>query len=112
MSSSNFYWRRVWIFRIGIVSGGRVGEGLGKGAVIGAAAGATVGGAQGYDEGDDARRTIIDDLNRKTLENKPIPKGLAYGFLFFPGEAQSAKELRLQVAEADTGKAYVLRFKL
>jgi hypothetical protein len=46
------------------------------------------------------------------LENRSIPHGLAYGFLFFPGEAQSAKELRMQVVETDTGKVYVLRFKL
>jgi len=97
---------------IGVVSGGRVGEGLGKGAALGAAAGATVGGLKGYSEENDARRSIINDLNKKSLENRSIPQGLAYGFLFFPGEAQSAKELRMQVVETDTGKVYVLRFKL
>jgi hypothetical protein len=97
---------------IGIVSGGRVGEALGRGAALGAAAGATIGGAQGYAEADDARRTIINDLDKRTLENKPIPRGLAYGFLFFPGEAHSAKELRLQLVLADTGMAYGLRLNL
>jgi hypothetical protein len=97
---------------VGIVSGGRVGEALGRGAALGAAAGATIGGAQGYAEADGARRTIINDLNRKTLENRPISRGLSYGFLFFPGEAQSAKELRLQLLVTDTGKAYVLRLSL
>ncbi len=97
---------------IGIVAGGGVGEALGKGAALGAAGGAVIGGAQGYSQADDARRTIVSDLNRKSLENKPISKGLAYGFLFFPGEAQSARELRLQLMEVDTGKAYVVRLNL
>ncbi len=97
---------------IGIVSGGGVGEALGKGAALGAAGGAVIGGAQGYTQADDARRTIVSDLNRKSLENKPISKGLAYGFLFFPGEAPSAKELRLQLMEEDTGKAYIVRLNL
>jgi hypothetical protein len=97
---------------IGIVAGGRVGEAIGKGAALGAAAGATIGGMEGYNEQDEARRTIVNDLNRKSLGNRSIGHGLAYGFLFFPGEAQSVKELRLQVAETDTGKVYMLRFKL
>lgn len=97
---------------LGVVSGGRVGAGIGRGAAIGAAAGATIGGARGYSEQGDARRTIINDLNKKSLENQSISQGLSYGLLFFPGEAQSAKELRLQVAEIDTGKVYVVRFKL
>jgi uncharacterized protein YcfJ len=97
---------------IGIVSGGKIGETLGRGAAMGAAAGATIGGVKGYTEASDARRTIINDLNNKSLENKPISQGLAYGFLFFPGEAKSAKELRLQVAETDTGKLYELKFRL
>jgi hypothetical protein len=97
---------------IGIVSGGNVGETLGRGAAAGAAAGATIGGVKGYTDADDARRTIINDLNNKSLENKPISSGLAYGFLFFPGEAQSAKLLRLQLVETDTGKVYVLRLIL
>ncbi len=97
---------------IGVVSGGRVGEGLGKGAAIGAAAGATIGGAKGYGESGEARRTIINDLNKKSLENQSISQGLSYGVLFFPGEAQSAKELRLQISETDTGKVYVVRFRL
>ena len=67
---------------------------------------------KGYTEADDAGRTIINDLNKKSLENKPISRGLAYGCLFFPGEAQSAKEFRPQLAETDTGKIYVPRFKL
>ncbi len=97
---------------IGIVAGQGVGEALGKGAALGAAAGATIGGAQGFTSSDEARRTIIADLNRKSLENKSISRGLAFGFLFFPGEAKSAKQLRLQLKETDTGRIYVLRLIL
>jgi hypothetical protein len=97
---------------IGIVTGQGVGEAVGKGAAVGAAAGATIGGAQGY-ASDDARRAIINDLNQKSLQNKAVnSKGLAYGFLFFPGEAPSAKQLRLQILEVDTGKVHVLKFNL
>jgi hypothetical protein len=93
---------------IGIVSGSNVGEAVGKGAALGAAAGATLGGANAYGS-NDARREIISDLREKSLENKPVePKNLAYGFLFFPGEAKSAKNLRLQIREIDTGKVHVL----
>ncbi len=97
---------------IGIVAGGSVGESLGRGAAAGAAAGATIGGVKGYTEGDDARRTIVNDLKMKSMENKPITRGLAFGFLFFPGEAPSAKELRLQLMETDTGRVHLLRLKL
>jgi hypothetical protein len=96
---------------VGIVAGSGVGEAVGKGAALGAAAGATIGGTMGYTS-DEARQTIINDLNRKSLGNKPISKGLAYGFLFFPGEAKSAKELRMQLMETDTGKLHVLKLKL
>jgi hypothetical protein len=93
---------------IGIVSGSNVGEAAGKGAALGAAAGATLGGAKAY-ASDDARREIISDLREKSLQNKPVePKDLAYGFLFFPGEAKTAKSLRLQIRETDTGKVHVL----
>jgi hypothetical protein len=52
------------------------------------------------------------DLNRKSLENKAVnPDTLGYGFLFFPGEARSAKQLRLQLVETDTHKVHVLQLK-
>lgn len=94
---------------IGIVSGSNVAEAAGKGAAVGAATGATLGGSKAFIESDDARREIISDLREKSLENKPVePKDLAFGFLFFPGEAGSAKMLRLQIRENDTGKVHVL----
>jgi len=94
---------------IGIVSGSNVAEAVGKGAAVGAAAGATFGGSKALYGADDARREIISDLREKSLENKPVePRDLAYGFLFFPGEAGSAKKLRLQILETDTGTVHVL----
>jgi hypothetical protein len=94
---------------IGIVSGENVASAVGKGAAVGAAAGATLGGVYGASS-DDARRSIIDDLREKSLQNTAImPKTLAHGFLFFPGEAKSAKQLRLQLIESDSGKIHVLK---
>ena len=93
---------------VGIVGGGNIATAAGKGAAAGAAAGATLGGAGAYGS-NDARRAIIDDLREKSLQTKAIePKALAYGFLFFPGEALSAKQLRLHVLEQDTGTAHIL----
>ncbi|HSR11930.1 MAG TPA: hypothetical protein VLS90_10855 [Thermodesulfobacteriota bacterium] len=97
---------------VGIVAGGGVGEALGKGAALGAAAGAALGGAKGY-ASDESPRRIVNDLNNKSLENRPVkPNNLAYGFIFFPGEAPSAKSLRIQLSELDTGKVYLVQFPL
>lgn len=97
---------------VGIVTGQNVAVTTGKGAAVGGAAGATLGGTKGY-VSDDARRTVINDLRRKTLENKPVdPRSLSFGFLFFPGEAPSARELRLQVRETDTGQVHLLKLAL
>lgn len=97
---------------VGIVTGQNVAVATGKGAAVGGAAGATLGGTKGY-VSDDARRTVVNDLRRKTLENKPVdPRSLSFGFLFFPGEAPSAKELRLQVRETDTGQVHLLKLAL
>jgi hypothetical protein len=97
---------------IGIVTGKDIGTAVGKGAAVGAAAGATIGGAQGYNS-DDARRAIVQDFRDKSLQNKSIePQTLAHGILFFPGEATSAKKLRLKLLEKDTGKTHVLELDL
>lgn len=91
---------------VGIVTGEGVAESAGKGAAVGAAAGSVIGGAEAYGSGE-ARRGIISDLNEKSLQNRIIdPKSLAYGFLFFPGEAKSALKLRLQLLEVDSGKVH------
>lgn len=91
---------------LGIVSGSNVGESMGKGAALGGAGGVIIGGAK---EGTSSERTnrIIDDIRDKGLEGKVIPEDyLANGFLFFPGEATSAKALKLQFREVDTGKVH------
>jgi hypothetical protein len=89
---------------IGIVSGEDVARTVGQGAAAGAAAGAVMGGAAGY-ASNDARSAVVRDLRDKSLENKAIAPGdLSHGIIFFPGEALSAKQLRLQLKERDTGK--------
>ncbi len=98
---------------IGIVAGENVGSALGKGAALGAAGGAVIGGAQAGTSGEQ-ERTIIGDIRAKGLEGKTIPpEYLANGFLFFPAEAPSARELRLQYQEMETGTLHsvVLRLK-
>lgn len=97
---------------IGIVSGKNVGSALGKGAAVGAAGGALIGGVK---EGTSTEREyrITDDLRAKSIEGKVIPgEALANGFLFFPGEAGTAKELRLQYREKETGKVHPVVLKL
>ena len=97
---------------IGIVTGTNVGEAIGKGAAIGAAAGLTVGGAQGLDN-TDVQSKIKEDLQTRSLNYRAIKPGeLAYGFIFYPGEAKSAKVLRLQLRANDTGKIYTFNMKL
>lgn len=91
---------------LGIVSGRNVGSMIGKGAAIGGAGGVIVGGAS---EGTSKEREyrITDDIRAKGLEGKTIPIDfLANGFIFFPGEAQSAKELRIQIMERETGRVH------
>ena len=91
---------------LGIVSGRGVGEFIGKGAVLGGAGGAVIGGTQ---EGTSKEREyrISDDIRAKGLEGKDVPhENLANGFIFFPGEAASAKELRVQMKEKETGIAH------
>ncbi len=99
---------------VGIVSGTNVGESVGKGAVIGGVGAGVLGGAQTAAEGaDEARHAIISDLQDKALKLQSLqPKNLSYGFIFFPGEAKSAKQLRLQIVEKDTGKASTLLMNL
>ena len=96
---------------VGIVSGNNIGEYVGKGAVLGGAAGATIGGTQGYAAANTARRAIVNDLKEKSLQNTAIsPKSLAHGIIFFPGEAKTAKKLRLKINETDTGQTHVVTF--
>ncbi|NLC70909.1 MAG: hypothetical protein GX751_06060 [Desulfuromonadaceae bacterium] len=97
---------------IGVLTGENVGTALAKGAAIGGAGGATIGGIQGG-LSEDAGRQISRDLANKELQNKVIGAGsMAHGFLFFPGEAPSAKSLRLQLEEVRTGQRHTLLFDL
>ena len=97
---------------LGIVSGKSVGEALGKGAAIGAAGGAVIGGVKEGTSGEREYR-ITDDIRAKGLEGKAIPnENLANGFIFFPGEAKSAKELRMQLKERETGQIHSVNLKL
>lgn len=98
---------------IGIVGGSNVGSAAGKGAALGAAIGATMGGAKAAGSEGEARAEISDDLMGKSMENRPIePHSIAHGFIFFPGEAQGAGELRLQLRVVETGDIYTLRLAL
>ena len=97
---------------VGIISGKDVAQAAGKGAAIGAATGITIGGLDGY-ASDDPINRIKEDLNRKSLENKPIPiNELTYGFLFFPIEAKTAKQLRMQLKNIESRTIHTLLFDL
>jgi hypothetical protein len=97
---------------IGIVSGRNVGNALGRGAALGAAGGAVIGTAKEATS-NERQVSIVTDIRNKGLEGKLIPQdNLANGFLFFPGEAKSAKALKLQLKEVDTGKIHSLTLYL
>jgi hypothetical protein len=98
---------------IGIVSGRDVGSAVVKGGVLGGAGGAVIGGAN--KAGDDRQREakIADDVREKGVEGKVMPaEALASGFIFFPGEVATAKELRLQVKFRGDGRLQTLNLKL
>ena len=99
---------------IGIVTGTNVGEAVGKGAAIGAAAGLVSGGGQGFNEHyEDVQSKIKEDLQSRSLQYRAIrPSELAYGFIFYPGEAKTAKVLRLQLKAKDTGEISTFNMKL
>jgi hypothetical protein len=98
---------------IGIVSGRDVGSAVVKGGVLGGAGGAVIGG--GNKAGDDGQREakIAADVREKGVEGKVMSAdALASGFIFFPGEVGSAKELRLQVRFRGDGRLQTLNLKL
>lgn len=97
---------------IGIVSGGSVGEAAVRGLAVGAAGGAVVGGVKEGTSGE-REQHITEDIRAKGLEGKVIPpESLANGFIFFPGEAQTAKELRLQYREKESGIVHNVMLKM
>ncbi len=94
---------------VGIVTGEDVLRTAGEGAVIGGAGGAVLGGASAGADPNGARSMIVRDLKDKSLENKSItPGNLAHGIIFFPGEAKSARQLRLQLIERGSGKIHTV----
>jgi hypothetical protein len=96
---------------IGIVGGSNVAEAAGKGAALGAATGATMGGIKGMTDSD-VQRQIREDLQNRSLERRAVtPHEIAHGFIFFPGEAKKAKELRISIRETDTRMTYPLIMK-
>jgi hypothetical protein len=101
---------------VGVVSGEDVGKTAGQGAVVGAATGAVLGGTGGAITADEAKQRLMSDFQDKALQNKAVqPGNVAYGFIFFPGEAKSATILRLQLVEKvgkESGKAHSLELKL
>jgi hypothetical protein len=98
---------------IGIVTGTSVGSAAGKGAAIGAAAGVVSGGGQGIGEHQDVQVKIREDLRTRSLQYRAVRPGeLAHGFIFYPGEAKTAKVLRLQIKQTDTGKTSTFNMKL
>ncbi|MCX5821770.1 MAG: hypothetical protein NT047_17950 [Deltaproteobacteria bacterium] len=96
---------------IGIVTGQNVAAAAGKGAAVGAAAGITMGGARGLSESD-VRYQIQEDLQNRSLQKRAVaPHEVAHGFIFYPGEAKKAKELRISIRAVDTKQVYPLILK-
>jgi hypothetical protein len=84
-----------------------------KGGVLGGAGGAVIGGANKAGDDRQLEAKIIDDVRAKGVEGKIMPAdALASGFIFFPGEAPSARELRLQVRFRGDGRLQTLNLKL
>lgn len=98
---------------VGVVSGQNVAESAGQGAAVGAAGGAVAGGSNAYASSEQAKQQVMQDFQNKSLQNKSVqPGNLAYGFIFFPSEAKTAKSLRLQLINEKTKKPITLTFIL
>lgn len=98
---------------IGIVTGTNVAAAAGKGAAVGAVAGAVSGGAQTVIDPSEVHSRIKEDLRTRSLQYRAVRPGeLAHGFIFYPGETKTAKVLRLQIKQTDTGKISTYNMKL
>lgn len=85
---------------VGVVGGEDVAKSTREGAAAGAAGGAVLGGGGGLATGEQARQRVMADFRAKSLQNRAVAPGdIAYGFIFFPGEAKTARTLRLQLIE-------------
>ncbi|CAN2039541.1 Glycine zipper domain-containing protein [Candidatus Magnetomoraceae bacterium gMMP-15] len=91
---------------IGVATGNNVAASAGKGAALGGAAGVALGGTKGLNS-EDAETDVINDFQKKSLEDRIIePGGLTRGFLFFPNEASQGNLLRLKLRELSSGRIY------
>ena len=98
---------------IGIVSGRDVGSAVVKGGVLGGAGGAVIGGANKAGDNRQQETKIAEDIREKGIEGKiMMTEALASGFIYFPGEVASARELRLQVRFRGDGRLQTLNLKL
>jgi hypothetical protein len=98
---------------LGIVSGRNAGESMIKGGVIGGAGGAVIGGADKAGDNRQLEYKIADDVREKGVEGKIMQANtLANGFIFFPAEAQSVKELRLQLRFRNSGVVKNINLRL
>ncbi len=98
---------------IGVVSGENIGEAALKGGVLGGAGGAVIGGVEKGSNTGRREFEIADDLADKGIEGKTIAKeSMADGFIFFPGEASSATELRLQLKFIYSGDVRTITLKV
>jgi hypothetical protein len=89
---------------LGIVSGRNAAESMVKGGVIGGAGGAVIGGVNQAGNGRELDNKIASDVREKGVEGKIMQaNALANGFIFFPAEAQTVKELRLQLRFRNSG---------
>lgn len=97
---------------IGIISGHNVGDAVLKGGVLGGAGGAIIGGSSKADDRQQEYK-ISNDIREKGVEGKIMAaEALATGFIFFPGEAKSARELRLQLRFRGDNSIRTLNLKL
>ena len=93
---------------IGILTDKDVAESAGKGAAVGAAAGAVIGGATSYS---DTEGKISRDISEQHIRDKQIlPHMITYGFLYFPGEIKSIKELRFALEVNGKLEIKVIKF--
>jgi len=98
---------------LGIVSGRNAGESMVKGGVIGGAGGAVIGGANKAGDNRQLENKIASDVREKGIEGKIMrANALANGFIFFPAEAQSVKELRLQLRFKNNGDTKNITLRL
>ncbi len=98
---------------VGVVSGEDISRSAREGAAAGVAGGAVIGGTGGLASGDRARERVMADFRDKSLQNRSIAPGdIAYGFIFFPAEAETARTLRLQLVEPEGERNYTHIFIL